>query len=95
MRTGWLDRKLIVGGDMSVAVYRAENLQLEQQFNLPEEINDIWVTGDSKTALFTMEYYPVLMRYDLQHNTRLPDIKLKGIAEANLIRMGSTNTLCY
>lgn len=95
IRTGWLDQKLIIGGDMSVAVYRAEDLVLEQQFNLPEEVNDIWVTGDSKTALFTMEYHPVLMRYDLQHNLRLPDIKLKGIAEANLIRMGSTNTLCY
>ena len=55
----------------------------------------MWISGDSKLVLYSKEYKPVLSRYNLQTQESLPDITLKGIVQADWIRMGSTNNVCY
>lgn len=53
------------------------------------------MTGDSKLVLATRARSSKLFRYDLKEKKRLPDIELKGIAQAKIIRMGSSNDACY
>ena len=55
----------------------------------------MWISGDSKLVLYGKEYKPVLSRYNLQTQESLPDITLNGIVQADWIRMGSTNNVCY
>jgi len=66
-----------------------------QEFGYDEDVTDMWISGDSKLVLYSKEYKPVLSRYNLQTQESLPDIRLNGIVQADWIRMGSTNNVCY
>lgn len=96
-RSGWLDQYLIVSGDEHIGIYPFDDLDngITFSFGYEEDIADMWVSGDSKLLLFGTERSNKLMRFDLQTQTRLPDIALTGIAEVGHIRMGTTNTICY
>ena len=56
----------------------------------------MWVTGDSKTALVTIdEGPPQLIPYDIRTREQLKPIRVLGVAMTNMIRMGSNNSICY
>ena len=97
LRSGWLDKYLIVGGDEHLGIYPFDDLDNGTVFTFgyEEDIADMWVSGDSKLLLFGTERSSALGRYDLQQQRRLPDIPLTGIAEVGKIRMTTTNTVCY
>lgn len=97
VKTGWLDRYLVIGGHNHLSIRPIDNLSDDVTFSFPDkhDVWDIWVTGDSKLALATTALSPKLIRYDLQRKKRLPDITLKGLAQAKWIRMGSSNDACY
>ena len=65
------------------------------RFGYDEDVTDMWISGDSKLVLYGKEYKPVLSRYNLQTQESLPDIRLDNIIQADWIRMGSTNNVCY
>ena len=96
-RTGWLDRYLVVGGDRHLSIHPFDNLEerIQLDFGYDEDVTDMWISGDSKLVLYSKEYKPVLSRYNLQTQESLPDIRLNGIVQADWIRMGSTNNVCY
>ena len=96
-RTGWLDRYLVVGGDRHLSIHPFDNLEerIQLDFGYDEDVTDMWISGDSKLVLYSKEYKPVLSRYNLQTLESLPDIRLNGIVQADWIRMGSTNNVCY
>ena len=96
-RTGWLDRYLVVGGDRHLSIHPFADLSQRTQldFGYDEDVTDMWISGDSKLVLYSKEYKPVLSRYNLQTQESLPDIRLNGIVQADWIRMGSTNNVCY
>ena len=96
-RTGWLDRYLVVGGDRHLSIHPFDDLEnrIQLDFGYDEDVTDMWISGDSKLVLYSKEYKPVLSRYNLQTQESLPDITLKGIVQADWIRMGSTNNVCY
>ncbi|MDO4643246.1 MAG: hypothetical protein Q4A74_05335 [Cardiobacteriaceae bacterium] len=96
-RTGWLDRYLVIGGDRHLSIHPFNNLNKKTQldFGYDEDVTSMWISGDSKIVLFGLQYKPMLGRYNLQTMQRLPDITLNGIIQADDIRMGSTNNICY
>jgi len=96
-RTGWLDRYLVVGGDRHLSIHPFDDLEnrIQLDFGYDEDVTDMWISGDSKLVLYSKEYKPVLSRYNLQTLESLPDIRLNGIVQADWIRMGSTNNVCY
>ena len=60
------------------------------------EVTNMWVTGDSKTALVTIdEGPPQLIPYDIRTREQLKPIRVLGVAMTNMIRMGSNNSICY
>lgn len=95
--TGWLDDYLIAGGVEALTIRPFDDLEAGEDFHFgnDEDIWSIWVTGDSKLVLATRARSSKLFRYDLKEKKRLPDIALKGIAQAKIIRMGSSNDACY
>lgn len=96
-RTGWLDQYLIVAGDQNLGIYPFEDMDKGTviSFGYEENVNDVWVSGDSKTLLFGTARSNKLGIFDLQRQVRLPDIPLSGIAEVGRIRMNTANTICY
>lgn len=97
VKTGWLDRYAIIGGHNHLSIRPINSLADDVTFSFPDkhDVWDIWVSGDSKLVLATTALSPKLIRYDLQKKERLPDITLKGLAQAKFIRMGSSNDACY
>ena len=62
---------------------------------VPEMMN-MWVTGDSKTALYTLdEGAPAIYRFDIRTREQLPPICVCGVTMASMLRMGSNNSICY
>lgn len=96
-RSGWMDQYLIVAGDQALGIYPFDNMDngTVLTFDYEENINDVWVSGDSKYVLFGTARSNKLGIFDLQKQKRLPDIPLSGIAEIGRIRMNTANTVCY
>ena len=65
-------------------------------YRFPDEVMNIWVTGDSKMALVTRdEDVSQLYRYDIRSHEMLDPIRLSGVVMGGKIRMGSNNSICY
>ncbi|MDO5091474.1 MAG: hypothetical protein Q4D61_07990 [Cardiobacteriaceae bacterium] len=96
-RTGWMDQYLIVAGDEAIGIYPFDDMDNGTviPFGYEENVNDVWVSGDSKYLLFGTARSNKLGVFDLQKQQRLPDIPLSGIAEVGRIRMNTANTVCY
>lgn len=95
-RTGWLESTWILGGDRALMFQSFSDPADRKVFRFPSEVTDIWVTGDSKTALVALdEDWPQLFRYDIRSRTQLPSVRVKNVNMVGLIRMGSNNSICY
>ena len=56
----------------------------------------VWVTGDSKTALYSLdEWAPQIFRYDIRTRRKLKPIRVRGVTMPAMLRMGSNNSICY
>lgn len=96
IRTGWLESTWILGGDKAIMFQSFDNPEDRKIFRFKAEVLDIWVTGDSKTALVTIdEEAPQLFRYDIRTRELMPSVRVKGINMTGPIRMGSNNSICY
>lgn len=95
-RTGWLESTWILGGDRALMFQSFDNPADRKVFRFPSEVVDIWVTGDSKTALVSIdEQRAQLFRYDIRTREMLEPIRVRNTTMASLIRMGSNNSICY
>ncbi|UJF23787.1 WD40 repeat domain-containing protein [Suttonella sp. R2A3] len=96
LRSGWLDRYLVIGGDGYLQIRDAKTLIILDTIDLDgASIISIWVSGDSKYALFTYGGSATLGVYNLQTLSRAPDITLPSIMQPNRITMNSTNNICF
>ncbi|MDO4905291.1 MAG: hypothetical protein Q4A16_07060 [Lautropia sp.] len=96
IRTGWLESTWILGGDKGLMFQSFEDPSDRKIYRFPAEVMYIWVTGDSKTALVSIdEQRPQLFRYDVKTREMLEPIRVRGVGMAALIRMGSNNSICY
>ena len=56
----------------------------------------MWVTGDSKTLLYTLdEGMPMVYRHDIRTREALPPIRIHGVVMGSALRMGTNNSICY
>lgn len=96
VRTGWLESTWILAGDKGIMFQSFENPEDRRVYRFPAEVTDVWVTGDSKTALVLIdEEVPQLFRYDIRTRERLKPVRVRNITMGNMIRMGSNNSICY
>lgn len=96
IRTGWLESTWILGGDKALMLQSFENPQERTIFRFKPEVMDMWVTGDGKTLLFTLdEDVSRIYRCDIRSREMLEPIRVRGLAMASMIRMGSNNSICY
>lgn len=96
IRSGWLESTWVLGGDKAILFQSFKNPADRKVFRFAAEVTNVWVTGDSKTALVTIdEGYPQLIPYDIRSREQRKPIPIPGVAMANLIRMGSNNSICY
>ena len=62
----------------------------------PWAVVDMWVTGDSKTLLYTLdEGMPMVYRHDIRTREALPPIRIRGVVMGGALRMGTNNSICY
>lgn len=95
-RTGWLETTWILGGDRGLLFQSFDNPKEQKRFEFPYEIKNMWVTGDSKLLLATIdEEVSQLFRYDIRRKEMLPPIRLRNVVMGEKIRMGSNNSICY
>lgn len=96
IRTGWLESTWILGGDKGLLFQSFDDPDDRRLYRFAAEIMNIWVTGDSKTALVSIdEQRPQLFRYDIRSREMLSPVPVRGVSMAKLIRMGSNNSICY
>lgn len=96
IRTGWLESTWILGGDKGLMFQSFDDPSDRKVFRFPAEVMNIWVTGDSKTALVSIdEQRAQLFPYDIKTRELRDPIRVKGVGMASLIRMGSNNSICY
>lgn len=96
IRSGWLESTWVLGGDKAIMFQSFRDPADRKVFRFAAEVTNVWVTGDSKTALVTIdEGYPQIIPYDIRSREQLKPIPIPGVAMANLIRMGSNNSICY
>lgn len=96
IRTGWLESTWILGGDKGLLFQSFDDPEDRKLFRFPAEVLNIWVTGDSKTALVSIdEQRAQLFRYDIRTREMLEPIRVRNTTMASLIRMGSNNSICY
>lgn len=96
IRTGWLESTWILGGDRALMLQSFQNPNDRTIFRFKPEITDMWVTGDSKTLLFTLdEDVSKIYRCDIRSRQMLSPIRVRGLAMGAMIRMGSNNSICY
>ncbi|RMW98852.1 hypothetical protein EBQ26_05955 [Allofranklinella schreckenbergeri] len=96
IRSGWLDSTWIIGGDRALQLQSFADPADRKQFRFREAVTGIWVTGDSKTALVTLDEGPSrLYRYDIRTREPLAPIFVPHVAMPGLVRMGSNNSICY
>lgn len=96
IRTGWLESTWIIGGDRGLIFHDMDNPDRNKIYRFPYEVVDMWVTGDSKTLLVTVdEGPPQVLRYDIRTREMLDPLPIRGVVMGGLLRMGSNNSICY
>lgn len=96
IRTGWLESTWILAGDRGVMLQSFDDPSDRRVDRFRQEVMSMWVTGDSKTALYTLdELVPQLFRYDIRTRKPLKPIRVRGVSMPAMIRMGSNNSICY
>ncbi|WP_028358045.1 YncE family protein [Brackiella oedipodis] len=96
IRGGWLNQYWIAIADGGLAIIPANPDQAEQWFASQGQVQDVWITGDGKTALLSVTGgHELLMPFDIKNGQAKAPIVLDGILEANLVRMGGNNSFCY
>lgn len=96
IRSGWLESTWIVGGDKALHFQSYEDPSDKVTYEFPYQVVDMWVTGDSKTLLLTVDEGPAeIWRFDIRSREMLDPISVRGVVMANQIRMGSNNSICY
>ncbi|ASY42909.1 hypothetical protein CA943_07425 [Taylorella equigenitalis] len=96
IRSGWLESTWIVGGDKALHFQSYDDPMDNVTYEFPYQVVDMWVTGDSKTLLLTVdEGPPEIWRFDIRTRQMLDPITVRGVVMANQIRMGSNNSICY
>lgn len=96
VRSGWLESTWILGGDRALLFQSFEDPSDRRIFRFRAQVMDMWVTGDSKTALVTIdEQFPQLFRYDIRSREMLAPVRVPRVTMGGLIRMGSNNSICY
>lgn len=96
IRSGWLESTWVLAGDKGIMFQSLKDPADRKVFRFVAEVTNVWVTGDSKTALVTIdEGYPQIIPYDIRTRERLKPILTPGVSMANIIRMSSNNSICY
>ena len=96
IRSGWLESTWLLGGDKALLFQSFDDPDDRKLFRFRAQVVDMWVTGDSKTALVTIdEQLPQIFRYDIHTREMLAPVRVPRITMAGSIRMGSNNSLCY
>ncbi|MDO4682635.1 MAG: hypothetical protein Q4B17_07585 [Lautropia sp.] len=96
IRTGWLESTWILGGDKGLLFQSFDEPEDRKLYRFPAEVLNVWVTGDSKTALVSIdEQRAQLFRYDIRTREMMEPIRVRNMTMASLIRMGSNNSICY
>lgn len=96
IRSGWLEQIWILAGDRGLMFQSFGARNDRQTLRFVPEVMDIWVTGDSKTVLYSLdEGAPLVYRYDLRSRVALSPIRIRGVSMARMLRMGSNNSICY
>ncbi|AIL33213.1 YncE family protein [Basilea psittacipulmonis] len=96
IRTGWLESTWIIGGDRGLLFHDIDNPENQKRYTFPYEPLDMWVTGDSKTLLMTVdEGAPQVLRFDIRTREKLDPIPIVGVVMGSMLRMGSNNSICY
>ena len=96
IRSGWLESTWLLGGDKALLFQSFDDPNDRKLFRFRAQVVDMWVTGDSKTALVTIDEGPLqLIPYDIRTREQLKPIRVLGVAMTNMIRMGSNNSICY
>ncbi len=95
-RTGWLESTWILGGDRGLLFQSFDNPEDKKIYRFPYEVVDMWVTGDSKTLLMTVdEGPPQVLRFDIRSKEMLDPMPIRGVVMGGKLRMGSNNSICY
>ena len=95
-RSGWLDSTWILGGDKGLLFQAYDNPEDRVSYELPGEVLDMWVSGDSKTLYLTIDHgEPQVLRYDIRRRKALEPIPVHGVITSTKLRMGSNNSICY
>ncbi|WP_071057718.1 hypothetical protein [Pelistega sp. MC2] len=95
-RTGWLESTWILGGDKGLLFQSFDNPEDKKIYRFPYEVVDMWVTGDSKTLLMTVdEGPPQVLRFDIRSKEMLDPMPIRGVVMGGKLRMGSNNSICY
>ncbi len=96
IRSGWLESTWVLGGDKGLTFQSFTDPADRKHYRFVPEVTNIWVTGDSKTALVTLdEGPPHLIPYDIRTREQLKPIFVSGVAMPAKVRMGSNNSICY
>lgn len=96
IRTGWLESTWILAGDKGIMFQSFKDPSDRKVVRFVPEVMNMWVTGDSKTALYTLdEGAPTIYRFDIRTREQLPPIRVRGVTMASMLRMGSNNSICY
>ena len=95
-RSGWLESTWILGGDKGLILQSYEDPEDSTYVHSPWAVVDMWVTGDSKTLLYTLdEGMPMVYRHDIRTREALPPIRIRGVVMGGALRMGTNNSICY
>lgn len=93
---GWLNQVSVVLAKDAVVIVNNYPFFIKARFSFMYEPQDMWITGDGKTALITYAAgQQSVMLFDLQTGTQRKPIVLEDISHANFIRMGGNNSFCY
>ena len=96
IRTGWLESTWILAGDKGIMFQSFDDPSDRRIDRFRPEIMSVWVTGDSKTALYSLdEWAPQIFRYDIRTRRKLKPIRVRGVTMPAMLRMGSNNSICY
>lgn len=95
-RSGWLDTTWILGGDRALLFQSYDDPDDRVTYELPGEVLDMWVSGDSKILYLTVDHgEPQVLRYDIRRRQALEAIPVHGVIQSAKLRMGSNNSVCY
>lgn len=96
IRSGWLESTWILGGEKTLMLQLFDEPENRTIFRFPSNVVDMWVTSDGKTLLFTLDKDKThIHRCDIRSREMLPPLGVQGFEIGAIIRMGSSNSICY